>query len=94
MKMLVGTAGGCGRGVSINQYGRRGVGSMAITVDRFLGLALDSSFEFAVYDFSREKIIFESQNEEELPIEIGGMFVESWDANNGRIGLNVGSGDG
>lgn len=66
---------------------------MTITVNEFLGMALDNSFEFAIYDFSKEKNIFESQNEEELPEEIGDMPVESWNINNGRIELNVDSGD-
>lgn len=67
---------------------------MAITVSEFLGMALENTFEFSVYDFSKGKDIFESRDGEELPTDIGDMFVESWDINNGRIELNVDSGDG
>lgn len=66
---------------------------MTITVNEFLGMALDNNFEFVIYDFSKEKNIFESRNDEEMPEEIEDMFVESWNINNGRIELNVDSGD-
>lgn len=66
---------------------------MAITVSEFLGMALENTFEFSVYDFSKGKGIFESRDDEELPTDIGDMFVESWNVNNGRIELNVDSGD-
>ena len=66
---------------------------MAITVNEFLGMALDNNFEFVIYDFSKEKNIFESRNDEEMPEEVEDMFVESWNINNGRIKLNVDSGD-
>ena len=66
---------------------------MTITVNEFLGMAFDSNFEFVIYDFSKEKNIFESRNDEEMPDDIGEMYVESWNINNGRIELNVDSGD-
>lgn len=64
---------------------------MAITVNEFLGMALDNYFEFVIYDFTAERNIFESRTEEELPDEIGEMYVESWNLVNGRIELNVSS---
>lgn len=67
--------------------------NMEITVNEFLGMALDSTFEFAIYDFSKEKNVFESLHDEELPEVIGDMLVESWNIANGRIELNVDSGD-
>ena len=66
---------------------------MVITINEFLGMALDNNFEFAIYDFSKEKNIFESKNSEEMPEEIEDMIVESWNINNGRIELNVDSGN-
>lgn len=66
---------------------------MTITVNEFLGMALDNNFEFVIYDFSKEKNIFESRNDEEMPDDIGEMYVESWNINNGKIELNVDSGD-
>lgn len=66
---------------------------MTITVNEFLGMALDNNFEFVIYDFSKEKNIFESRNDEEMTEEIEDMFVESWNINNGRIELNVDSGE-
>lgn len=66
---------------------------MTITVSEFLGMALDSNFEFSIYDFSKEKSIFESWHDEEIPEEIEDMYVESWNLNNGRFELNVDSGD-
>ncbi len=62
---------------------------MTITVNEFLGMAFDNYFEFVIYDFTTERNIFESQTEEELPDEIGEMYVESWNLVNGRIELNV-----
>lgn len=67
---------------------------MAITVSEFLGMALENAFEFSVYDFSKGKNIFESSNDEEIPTDIGDMFVESWDIYNGRMELNVDSNEG
>lgn len=67
---------------------------MAITVNEFLGMALDNNFEFSIYDFSKEKNIFESWHEDmEMPEEMGDMIVESWNINNGRLELNIDSGD-
>lgn len=67
---------------------------MTITVNEFLGMALDNNFEFSIYDFSKEKNIFESWHEDmEMPEEMGDMIVESWNINNGRLELNVDSGD-
>ena len=66
---------------------------MTITVNEFLGMAFDSYFEFVVYDFTTQRNIFESRTEEELPDEIGEMYVESWNLVNGRIELNVSSDD-
>lgn len=66
---------------------------MKITVNEFLGMALDNNFEFAIYDFSKDKNIFDSQRGKELPGEIGDMSVQSWDINNGIIELNIDSGD-
>ena len=66
---------------------------MTITVNEFLGMAFDSYFEFVVYDFTTQRNIFESRIEEELPNEIGEMYVESWNLVNGRIELNVSSDD-
>ncbi len=62
---------------------------MTITINEFLGMAFDSYFEFVIYDFTTERNIFESRMEEELPDEIGEMYVESWNLVNGRIELNV-----
>lgn len=56
-------------------------------------MALDNNFEFSIYDFSKEKNIFESWHDEEMPEEIENMYVESWNLNNGRLELNVDSGD-
>ncbi len=64
---------------------------MTITVNEFLGMAFDNYFEFVIYDFTTERNIFESRMEEELPDEIGEMYVESWNLVNGRIELNVSS---
>ncbi len=67
---------------------------MTITVNEFLGMALDNNFEFSIYDFSKEKNIFESWHEDmEMPEEMGDMIVESWNINNSRLELNVDSGD-
>lgn len=64
---------------------------MSITVNEFLGMALDSNFEFVIYDFTTQKDIFESINNEDMPDEIGELYVESWNISNGRIELNVDS---
>jgi len=69
------------------------VRKMTITVNEFLGMAFDNYFEFVIYDFTTERNIFESWMEKELPDEIGEMYVESWNINNGRLELNVDSGD-
>lgn len=66
---------------------------MTITVSEFLGMALDSVFSFCVYDFSKERNIFENCNDEEMSEEIEDMIVESWNINNGRLELNVDSGN-
>lgn len=63
-----------------------------VTVSGFLGMALDSTFEFSIYGFAKGKNIFESWKDEEMPAEMEGMMVESWDISNGRIELNVDSG--
>lgn len=60
-----------------------------MTVNEFLGMALDNTFEFNVYDFFKNTNIFESRREEELPEEIGDLELESWNLNNGSIDLNV-----
>ena len=60
-----------------------------MTVNEFLGMALDNIFEFNVYDFLKNTNIFESRREEELPEEIGDLELESWNLNNGSIDLNV-----
>lgn len=44
--------------------------------------------------FQKEGTSLKVRDGEELPTDIGDMFVESWDINNGRIELNVDSGDG
>ena len=64
---------------------------MEITVYEFLSMAFDNTFEFCIYDFSKEKTIFDSSKEDELPDEIGEMYVESWELNHGRIILNINS---
>lgn len=66
---------------------------MNITVNEFLGMALDNNFEFVVYDFTKENNIFESMRDEEMSDDIGEMYVESWEINNGRLELNVSSDD-
>ena len=67
---------------------------MTITVSDFLGMALDNNFEFSIYDFSKEKNIFESwHGNVEMSEEMEDMIVESWNLNNGRIELNVDSDD-
>lgn len=67
---------------------------MIITVSEFLGMALDNNFEFSIYDFSKEKNIFESWHENvEMSEEMEDMIAESWNLNNGRIELNVNSDD-
>lgn len=60
-----------------------------MTVNEFLGMAFDNAFEFNVFDFSKNRNIFESRCEEELPEEIGDLELESWNLNNGSIDLNV-----
>lgn len=50
---------------------------MTIIVSEFLEMALDNNFEFSIYDFSKEKNIFESWHDEEMPEEIENMYVES-----------------
>lgn len=62
---------------------------MEITVNEFLGMALDNTFDFAVYDFSKEKNIFQSIIDNDMPDNIGDMYVESWDIRNGIMELNV-----
>lgn len=64
-----------------------------VTVSEFLGMALDNTFEFCVYDFSKEKNIFESWHDEEMSMDIEDMVVKSWNINDGRIELNVDSED-
>jgi len=65
---------------------------MEITVNEFLGMALDSVFDYAIYDFTKNAYIYESNTEEEMPDEIGDMYVESWNMSNKRgIELNVNS---
>lgn len=71
----------------------RQVTDMIITVDEFLGMAFDNLYNFSVYDFSKEKNIFESRSNKELPEKIGYMNVESWQLGNGEIILNVDSGE-
>lgn len=60
-----------------------------MTINEFLGMAFDNAFKFNVFDFSKDKNIFESHYEEELPEEIGDLELESWNLNNDRIELNV-----
>lgn len=66
---------------------------MTITVSEFIGMALDSTFEFCIYDFSCGKNIFESWNDAEIPEEMENMIIESWNISNGRLELNVDSGN-
>lgn len=67
---------------------------MTITVSDFLGMALNNNFEFSIYDFSKEKNIFESWHEDmEMSEEMEDMIVESWNLNNGILELNVNSDD-
>ncbi|NBH15386.1 hypothetical protein D3Z36_14670 [Lachnospiraceae bacterium] len=67
---------------------------MNITVSEFLGMALDGTYEFAIYDFSKGKNIFESWHEDsETPEEIEDMIVESWELENGKIVFNVDNGN-
>ena len=49
-----------------------------MTVYEFLGMAYDNTFEFNVFDFSKDRNIFESRCGEELPEEIGDLELESW----------------
>lgn len=66
---------------------------MKITVYEFLNMALDNNFNFVVYDISKETNIFDSQKDEEMPLEIEDMAVVSWNLNDkaNRIELNVDS---
>lgn len=66
---------------------------MKITVNEFLGMALDNNFNFVIYDFSTETNIFDSQKDEEIPLEVEDMAVVSWNLNDkaNRIELNVDS---
>lgn len=66
---------------------------MTITVSEFLGMALDNAFDFCIYDFSKGRNIFKSRNDEEMSAEMEDMIVESWNINNGRLELNVDSGN-
>lgn len=60
-----------------------------MTVNEFLGMALDNTFEFNVFDFSKNTNIYESRCGEELPEDIGDLGLESWNLNKGSIDLNV-----
>lgn len=60
-----------------------------MTVNEFLGMAFDDVFEFNVFDFSKNKNIYESRCGEELPEDIGDLELESWNLNHGNIELNV-----
>lgn len=60
-----------------------------ITVHEFLQMALDNTFEFCIYDFSKERNIFENWHNKEMPVEMENLIVSSWNINNGRLELNV-----
>lgn len=62
---------------------------MNITVNEFLGMALDNNFEFVIYDFAINESIFEGTDIYDIPDIIGELHVESWDIANGKIELNV-----
>lgn len=65
---------------------------MEITVNEFLGMALDDTFDFSIYDLTKNAYIFKNSTEEEMPDEIGDMYVESWNMSSKRgIELNVNS---
>lgn len=64
---------------------------MEITVNEFLGMAFDNTFEFVVYDFATNKNIFDSTVDEELSDDIGEIYVESWNIINGILELNISS---
>jgi hypothetical protein len=51
---------------------------MAMTIRRFLDMALDYTFIFCVFDCAKEDIIFDSRDNEELPDEIGELEIEGW----------------
>lgn len=62
-------------------------------VSEFLGMALDSNFNFCIFDFSKGTNIFDSQKDTDMPIEVENMVVVSWNLNGDadRIELNVDS---